>query len=44
MATKHHTTVNWRALAAFLIALALGSAPIAATFIADAELAGKAVL
>lgn len=44
MATKHPTTVNWPALAAFLIALALGSAPIAASFIATADQPGKAVL
>jgi hypothetical protein len=31
MATKPSTTVNWSALAAFLLALALGSAPIAAS-------------
>ncbi len=33
MATKPNTTVNWRTLAAFLLALALGSAPIAANLV-----------
>ena len=44
MATKHPTTVNWSALAAFVLAITLGSAPIAASLFIAAELAGKAVL
>ena len=29
MATKHHTTVPWGAIASLILALAIGSAPVA---------------
>ena len=38
MATKHHTTTNWPALAAWLVALAIASAPIVATVTMEAGL------
>lgn len=44
MATQAHKPIAWRPLASIILALAIGSAPIAATFIADAAQAGKAVL
>lgn len=38
MATKHPTTTNWPALAAWLFALAIASAPIVATVAMEAGL------